>query len=58
MKLTYIGPHDGVELVLPDGRVVDVARGSTVEVDDEHGASLLEQQTNWERAGQRAGKEA
>lgn len=58
MKLTYIGPHDGVELVLPDGGIVEVAHGSTVEVDDEHGASLLEQHTNWQRAGARAGKEA
>ena len=51
MKLRYIGPHDAVEVPLPDGSdFVTVAHGATFDFDDVHGASLLEQPTNWEDA--------
>jgi hypothetical protein len=43
VRVTYRGPHDGVELPMLH-RVV-VARGQTVEVDDELGARLIEQRT-------------
>ncbi|HYQ63556.1 hypothetical protein [Actinophytocola sp.] len=43
MRITYHGPHDGVELAaLHD---VVVRRGQTIEVDDALGASLVEQST-------------
>lgn len=41
MRITYHGPHDGVELAALTNVVV--ARGQTIEVDDELGASLVEQ---------------
>lgn len=41
MRITYHGPHDGVELAALTNVVV--ARGQTIEVDDELGASLIEQ---------------
>lgn len=43
MRITYHGPHDGVELAALTNVVV--ARGQTIEVDDELGASLVEQAT-------------
>lgn len=49
-RIEYIGPHEAVDLALPNGGWVQVDRGGTVEVDDEHAASLLEQKTNWQRA--------
>lgn len=41
MRVTYHGPHDGVEL--PMLHQVVVERGSTIEVDDALGAALVEQ---------------
>ncbi len=46
----YVGPHDGVELNLPDGRVAEVAHGELLETTPEHAAALLEQASNWEPA--------
>lgn len=41
MKFTYEGPFDAVEVL------VTVPRGSTIEVPDETGASLLSQPDSW-----------
>lgn len=43
MRITYHGPHDGVELAALHNVVV--MRGQTIEVDDKLGASLVEQST-------------
>ena len=45
MKITYVGSHDEVEV--PSVGVV-CKRGAVVEVPDSIGASLLEQETNWQ----------
>jgi hypothetical protein len=65
MKVKYIGPHDAVELPLPDGRSVVVEHGAeTPELPDDFARSLLKQDTNWEtrekpkqKTGGTAGKE-
>ena len=49
-RLTYVGPHDGVELMLPDGGIATVARGDHLETTPDHAAALLEQPTNWQPA--------
>ena len=55
MKVTYVGEHDEVEV--PDARVL-VKQGETVDVPDDIGASLIEQESNWKAAGaKRAAKE-
>lgn len=56
MELTYTGPHDRVEVPLPD-TLVEVARGGTIDVPDEIGASLLDQTDNWQPAKRRNRKE-
>ncbi len=43
---TYNGEYQGVELVLPEGRI-PVKKGETVEVTDEVAARLDEQGDNW-----------
>lgn len=48
MRITYVGGAPAVDLPLPDGCVVTVARGEAAEVEDEHGARLLEQPSNWQ----------
>lgn len=50
MRITYVGGAPAVDLPLPDGRAVTVARGEAVEVADEQGASLLTQPDNWQPA--------
>ena len=51
MKLTYIGPHAAVDVRLPSDRWVTAQRhGDPIDVEDEHGASLLEQADNWAAA--------
>ena len=51
MKLTYVGPHDVVDLDAPaHGFHAQVARGSTVSVPDSLAEQLLEQPTNWVEA--------
>lgn len=53
MDLTYTGPHDRVEVPLPDGRTVEVARGGTIGVPDDMAGSLLDQASNWQPAKRR-----
>lgn len=53
MKLTYVGPHDAVDLDLPfDGadkfETVTVARGQSHAFSPEDAARLLEQPSNWQ----------
>jgi hypothetical protein len=50
MDVTYVGPHDAVQLDLGDGVAVTVARGGKVTVSDELAAGLLDQPTNWQPA--------
>jgi hypothetical protein len=51
MLLRYIGPHDAVEVPLPDGSQPEVEREKTLEVSDrEFAERLLEQTSNWELA--------
>jgi hypothetical protein len=54
MRVTYEGPHDAVEIPAAG---LTVARGETVEVPDEIGASLLRQGTFTEVRGGRVTKE-
>jgi hypothetical protein len=49
-KLTYVGPHDAVEVALPGGVFVLAERGKPVEIDDADVAKSLEQQDVWEAA--------
>lgn len=51
MLITYVGPHDGVEIRLPDGATVAVCqRGQSVDVPEAEAHRLLEQPTNWQPA--------
>jgi hypothetical protein len=51
MKVTYVGPHDAVEVPLPDGSVELVEReGKPLSTSDAHAKSLLEQDGNWKPA--------
>lgn len=43
MILVYCGPHDGVDVVLPDGSEVTVANGHYHDFADEVASSLLRQ---------------
>lgn len=43
MKLIYQGPHDGVDVPLPDGRVVTAMHGVPALFPDAIGRSLLAQ---------------
>jgi hypothetical protein len=47
VKIQYVGPHDGVEVPLPDGAVIDFEIGGSQEVPAEVGRQLLEQAQNW-----------
>ena len=49
MKLRYSGPHDAVDVVLPDGSTVEVARGASADFDKETAESLLEQEGIWKK---------
>lgn len=49
VKLIYIGPHDAVEVELPDGSYVQTVNGEPVEFPEEVAKSLLQQST-WSRA--------
>jgi hypothetical protein len=49
-SVKYVGPHDGVEVPMPNGTLVTVMRGELLETDGEHVAGLLEQPSNWEAA--------
>ena len=50
MKLIYHGPHDAVEIPLPDGQLLYCERGEEIDVPADLGARLLEQPSNWRRA--------
>lgn len=49
MKLIYIGPHDAVEVELPDGSYVQTAAGEPAEFPEAVAQSLLQQST-WSAA--------
>lgn len=49
MRIEYHGPHDGVEVPLADGRVIEVMRGQSAEFPEEVAKNLLEQST-WHEA--------
>ena len=47
--LRYIGPHDGVIVMLPDGSESEIVKhGSLFSTSAAHAKSLLEQKSNWE----------
>lgn len=55
MNVVYVGPFDEVfvpDVNAPIGAVVK--RGETVSVDDDLGASLLAQPSNWAKPGTKA----
>ena len=41
MKITYQGPHDGVDVPLADGRVLTAMHGEPTAIPDEVAKSLL-----------------
>ena len=43
MKLRYVGPHDAVEVALPNGATTVVARGGEADFASEVGKSLAAQ---------------
>ena len=47
MQISYVGPHDEVEIPMPDGRMYACARGEEIDVPADLGHRLLEQPTNW-----------
>lgn len=51
MEVIYHGRYDeGVEVPLPNGRVVVAEKNKHTEIPDEVAKSLLEQEDNWKRA--------
>lgn len=55
MKLAYYGPHDAVEVVLPDGSVVTVVRGGNHDFPPETAKSLVEQGDIWRKSAKGKG---
>lgn len=49
-RITYIGPHEAVELAMPSGQNVVVERGESLETTPDHAAALCDQATNWQPA--------
>jgi len=49
-KLTYIGPHDAVEIEVAPRKWVEVKQGAAVEVGDQLAVGLLAQPDNWKAA--------
>lgn len=49
-EVRYVGPHDAVLVPMPDGREPVISNGEVLKTSDEHAASLLEQEGNWELA--------
>ena len=47
-SVKYIGPHDAVDVPLPNGTEATVKHGEALETTGEHAAGLLEQPSNWE----------
>jgi hypothetical protein len=50
MRLKYIGPLEAVVVPSGDLELGPVAPGEVLEVPDALGRSLLEQESNWEKA--------
>ena len=50
MKLTYVGPLDGVVVPLPLGGEIDVLPGESADFPDSLAVQLLEQPSNWKAA--------
>jgi hypothetical protein len=48
MKVKYVGGFDAVTVPLPSGGEVECERGGVIDVPDGFGASLLEQEANWQ----------
>lgn len=55
MKITYQGPHDGVDVPLADGRVLTAMHGEPTAIPDEVAKSLLAN-GNWKLADEPAPK--
>ena len=54
-QIRYVGPLGaGVDVYLPDGRVVAVPHGEVLKTSDEHAKSLLEQEGEWEPVADKA----
>lgn len=53
MKIEYHGPHDGVEVPLADGRVIEAQRGVLTAFPDDVATSLLAQ-GHWRKADEAA----
>lgn len=49
-KLTYIGPHDEVEVEVAPNKWAEVKNNGTIEVSDQLAEALLEQPDNWKPA--------
>lgn len=49
MKLIYVGPHDGVRVLLPGGGEVAVGHGQSADFPAQLATGLLEQPANWKR---------
>ena len=43
MKVRYTGPVVGVDLLGPDSRTLQVQRGESIDVPDDYGKRLIEQ---------------
>jgi hypothetical protein len=43
LKVTYNGPSVAVDLLGPDNRTLQVKRGESIEVPDDYGKQLIEQ---------------
>lgn len=58
-SIRYVGPLGaGVDVYLPDGRIESVAPGEVLKTSDEHAASLLEQEGNWEPVAEKKAAKA
>lgn len=49
-RITYVGPHDAVEIEHPVAGWISVERGGELTVSADLADSLLEQPTNWQPA--------
>jgi predicted RecA/RadA family phage recombinase len=49
-KLTYVGPHDAVEIEVAPRKWVEVKHGAVVDVGDQLAVGLLDQPDNWKPA--------
>ena len=56
MKVKYTGPVVGVDLLGPDYRTLQVKRGESVDVPDDYGKQLIEQDV-WAEVKERPAKD-